>query len=1099
MKYCIFLYILLLFAGHIQAQTDPLPYVNPFIGTTRSNVFTRWGSGGGTYPGAVAPWGAVQLTPETHITDNRGYDYRDSSIYFFSCLYHLSGYPNGSAGHLYVMPVNASHSFRLNTYHRPFLHNNEEAHPGYYRVVFPDDNTQVEATAGERTGIFRFTFPAHEIPKIFIGDAGKLTVRSNHELTGTTFNNVLRFDKDYTGQEEVSGGWIFTFAPQATGATVIQLQIGVSSVSTEGTEKNLAAESSHFDELKEATRNKWRTALSVVEIEDTSENNKTVFYSALYHALLVPWINSDVDGKYKGADGKIHQTTAGNAYKVFSPWDTFRSLHPLLCLLFPEQQQQMIESMLDIYRQTGYLPTASMTGNHAIAIITDSWLKRIKVSDSVLAFNAMKKSLIDGPFSQPDMASYRQQGYVPFLYPESVTRTVEYAYDDWSMAQFARVMHNDSIYNRCLQAGFNYRKLFNAQELFLLPRCASERKLHPGTFGYKEGDAWVYSYFAPQNGKDLVNIMGGDELFTARLDSAFTHNLLVFDNETMFHVPYLFNYTNAAFKTQDRVQKILRTRFSATPGGLPGNDDLGSMSSWWLFSAMGIYPFCPGRPVYAISSPLFKSVTIHLSNGKQWVIKADNVSAQNRYIRSLTINGQPYHRLWLSHETMLQGGNMYYIMDSVPHTEWVSDTSLNGVSETVASPDFHLVDYSLSKSAVVPDEPLWARFVLQNKGTTGTKKVTLLVNGKVYGQKNCLVPEQATVTDSIPFRLYPFGKDTVQIDSSASKEITVIHPNPGAPVQPVITNMVIRPLLYKGKKQRISFTVKNTDGEQHLFNIPILVNDSVMGSKSVTLQAGAVQTVSKHIQVKDTGLYTLRVSNASEMFKVVSRNKETALLDIELPATHDNVVIDRSGFHNNGRIICQELPKNSGQSTNRDDNNKPQTANHRRELLRFNTNCYVEIPNSLSLDSMGETITMMLYVYPIGKNKGLTDLFTKGDYNVLQVSGNKRLTFFAGGWGRGECRVALPADWFNHWHHIAGVCDGRHLYLYIDGELKETVKLQDRANLSVSNKWTIGRNEEFPGQRIFNGYIDRVKLFAAPLTGDEILEEMKLKPGHITP
>jgi hypothetical protein len=476
-------------------------------------------------------------------------------------------------------------------------------------------------------------------------------------------------------------------------------------------------------------------------------------------------------------------------------------------------------------------------------------------------------------------------------------------------------------------------------------------------------------------------------------------------------------------------------------------------------------------------------VTIHLNNGKQWIIKADSASAQNRYIRSLTINGQPYHRLWLSHETILQGGNMQYIMDSVPHAEWVSDTSLSGVSETVASPDFHLVDYSLSKSAVVPDEPLWARFVLQNKGTAGTKKITLLVNGKAYAQKNCVVPGQATVTDSIPFRLYPFGTDTVQIDASVTKVVTVEHPNPGAPVQPVITNVVIKPLVYKGKKQRISFTIQNTDGEQHLFNIPILINDSVMGSKSVTLQPGAVQTVSKHIQIKDNGLYTLRVGNANEIFKVVSRNKETALLDIELPATSDNVVIDRSGFHNNGQIIREEPVTGSEQSR-----------------LRLNSNCYVEIPNSLSLDSMGETITMMLWIYPIGKNKGLTDLFTKGDYNVLQVSGNKRLIFFAGGWGRGECRVALPAGWFNHWHHIAGVCDARHLYLYIDGELKETVKLQDRVDLSVSNKWTIGRNEEFPGQRIFNGYIDQVKVFAAPLTGDEIQEEMKaFKPGHIAP
>jgi len=1078
------LYIIILIASKAWSQSDPLQYVNPFIGTTRSNVVTKWGSEGGTYPGAVAPWGAVQLTPETRVTGDRGYDYRDSTIYFFSCARHFSGFPNGNAGHIFVIPVKNSDQFRLFDHARSFLHKDEEATPGYYRVLFNDDSTLAEAASGDRTGIFRFTFPAHVVPKIFIGDAGKLTVNSNREATGTFSNSVFRFNKDFTNKEEVPDGWIFTFASKSSKETVIELQIAVSTVSTEGAVRNLAAESDNFDKLKEATQNKWRKALSVVEIDDPNDSNKTVFYSALYHALLMPWIISDADGRYQGADGKVYQATSGNAYNAFSPWDTFRSLHPLLCLLFPERQQQMLESMMDIYRQKGYLPTESMTGNHAIAIIADSWFKGVKVSDSLLAFNAMKKSIADGPFIQHDMAIYRQQGYIPFSYPEAVTRTVEYAYDDWAMAQFANVVHNDSVYNRFLHTSFNYRNLFNAQEMFFLPRQENEYKLRPGSVGYKEGDAWVYSYFVPHNPKDLINLMGGDTSFAIRLDSAWATRQLVFDNETMFHIPYLFNYTTKSFKTQDWVQEIMRTRFSATPGGLPGNDDLGSMSSWLLFSAMGVYPVCPGRPVYAISSPLFKSVTIHLNNEKQWVIRADNPSERNRYIQSVTLNGKPWHRLWLSHETILQGGEISFALDSLPNTNWISYTGLAGVSETVTAPDFQLSNYSLSKTAALPDEPLWAHFVLQNKGTEGTKKVTLLVNGKPYTQKNCLVPEQGTVTDSIPFRLYPFGKVDVQIEGTAASQVEVVRPQTAAPVQPVISNLVIKPLIRKGSKQTVNFNVQNTDGEQHLFNVNIRVNDSIVSTKAVTLQPGGMQHITKKVIVKGTGTQVVRVVNADTLFKVFSENKETALLDIELSESKDSIAADCSGFGNNGRVIRES---SSASARSKDDPSDPSTTLRTLKKLRFNKNCYVEIPNSLSLDSMGGTITMMLWVYPIGKNK-LTDLFTKGDYHVLQVSNNKRLTFFAGGWGRGECSAPLPVNWFNNWHHVAGVCDGKNFRVYIDGELRNTVKLNDRVNLSVSNKFIIGRNEEFPGQRIFDGYVDHVKVFAAPLTDDEISE-----------
>jgi predicted alpha-1,2-mannosidase len=283
----------------------------------------------------------------------------------------------------------------------------------------------------------------------------------------------------------------------------------------------------------------------------------------------------------------------------------------LLTLLYPDKQQDVILSMLDIYKQTGHLPTESMTGNHVIPIIVDSYLKGITGFDSRLAYTAMKKSVLEPPFVQSDMEIFNQKGYIPFTRSESVTRTVEYAYDDWALSQFAKnVVHENKDYLLLQNRAFNYRNLLNTGDLFMLPRNDSEFKLQPGMSGYKEGDKWVYSYFVPHNANDLINLMGGNEQFTARLDSALANNVILFDNETVFHLPYQFNQAGNPALTQKWLRQIMLQRFSNSPGGLPGNDDLGSTSSWYVFSAMGIYPVCPGRPDYAIGTPLFKSVMI---------------------------------------------------------------------------------------------------------------------------------------------------------------------------------------------------------------------------------------------------------------------------------------------------------------------------------------------------------------------------------------------------------------------------------------------------------------------------------------------------------
>jgi predicted alpha-1,2-mannosidase len=548
---------------------------------------------------------------------------------------------------------------------------------------------------------------------------GKIIRKTSHSLQGSTFPVALQYDRDDSGEEPVKDGLILRWAPSAGGPTVIVLRISVAGAGAESAQKNIDKETGGlgFDGVKERTRAAWQKELSVISLgdgrvgkEDLAGNNakREIFYTALYHSLLMPWIISDVEGKYRGRDGQVHKASGKNEYGQFSPWDTFRSLHPLLCLLFPDRQRDMVLSMLDIYRQTGYLPTESMTGNHTIPILVDSWMKGIRGFDSLLAYAAMKKSLVEGPFLQSDMEAYHEKGYIPFTYPESVTRTVEYAYDDWALGQFASPIQRekdatDGYQASLLNRSYAYRNLFNPDELFLLPRDGNQFKLRPGTTGYKEGDKWVYSYFVPQHPKDLVNLMGGDAAFTARLDSALADQSIVFDNETVFHIPYLFNYSGRPDRTQYWIRAIMDKRWSATPGGLPGNDDLGSLSSWYVLSALGIYPVCPGRPFYDIGVPLFREARLRLPGGKQFVIKTRNGGG------GVLVNNKKFEGLLLPHEWVMQGGEMVFEMTQEP-AKIASVT----VRDPEREPEFRLSNFSLSTKEVSPNELFWVRFSLSN-------------------------------------------------------------------------------------------------------------------------------------------------------------------------------------------------------------------------------------------------------------------------------------------------------------------------------------------------------------------------------------------------
>jgi len=1054
-------------------KSDPVQFVNPLIGTTQTNVPSKWGSDGGTYPGAVAPWGAIQLSPETQSGQMNGYDFKDTSISYFTCIRHKSGYPGGSGGDIRVMPVFSLKKNEDGGFSRPFSHQDEKAGAGYYRVLFRDNNTQVEVSASPRTGMFMFTFPEGVNPLIYIGDAGKLNTPSTHLIEGSKANAVFQFDRDFISKKEVGDGYIFSFQSEKKGKNIILLKLSTSSVGFKSALANLSEEADgwDFDLYRKNNRQRWTDALSVIDVHDPSVTNKTIFYTALYHSMLVPWVSSDTDGNYRGTDGKIYQTNRSNEYTVFSPWDTFRFLHPLLCLIAPDRQNDMICSLLDYYKQSGKLPKGPMTGNHVLAIIVDSYLKGIKNYDSTLVYKAMLETLDEASLS-PDFAAYRKLGYVPSSYSESVTKTVEFAYNDWVLAQFAgKVMDKKKDCGQLLERSYNYRNLFYPDALALVPRNGDIFVAEPGNFGYKEGDKWSYSLFVPHNPIDLINLMGGKGPFAKHLDSALQKQLIVFDNEPVLHVPYLFNYADRPDKTQQWVRNILKTHYLNLPDGLPGNDDLGSMSSWYVFSAMGFAPFCPGRPVYMLGSPLFDEVIINLPGKKNFVIRALNNADDHVYVNKISLNGNDYQNLWIDHKIIANGGELNFQMGDIPSGQ-VLENSMAGCSETGELADIKLDEYNFSKQVVVPDEPFFVHFSLTNSGSPGTKIVSLYVDGKEYNRKNIFLEKNGSKTDSMECRLYPVGLRSVSLDNLPEKKIKVVSSGHFTKKTEMVA-LDVPGIVKTAEPFLIRYKVQNKNGFNVKDTILVCVDGIVVHQDIVNIGPGLAQMSEFRHVLNIPGFHKIDVANKQASLKVYSENQSSVIINLTGSGIVGDTIFDQSGLLNNG-FIRKEEPDDTTKS----------------DFVVTGDNVFVELNSSESTDKLGEKITIMAWVKPTGVNEGAAAIITKGDFIALQADA-RSLSFFAGGWGRGEVAGKLPENWLNNWHHIAGVSDGESLKLYIDGNESGYYYTGKPVNLSNGAHWMIGRNEEFPGERIFYGKMASFKVFIEPLIQSEIKKEMK--------
>ncbi len=711
----------------LSAQT-PTDYVNPFIGT---------GGHGHTFPGAVLPFGMVQLSPDTRLTGwdgCSGYHYSDSVIYGFSHT-HLSGTGVPDYCDILLMPTIgkpqlnaiADDSYKKG-YASHFSHKNEAASPGYYSVHLDDDNIDAELTVTQRVGFHKYTFPETKEANIILDLTHRdkvldsyVKVIDRRHIEGYrrsedwANNQVVYFYAEFSKQIEVCGvtdgkktrtGFDTTFNAKGTEVKAwfqfhtgkgesISVKVAISQVSMDGAEGNMReCMSWDFESVKRNAAATWNYELSKIDVRGKSEEQKRIFYSSLYHCMIHPSLASDVDGKYLGRDLQVHQMKPGKSYyTVFSLWDTYRALHPLLTIIDQKRTSDFINTFLLQYEQGGRLPvwelssneTDCMIGYHCISVIADAAMKGIKF-DYPKALQAM---ITSAHWDDAGLNALRKQGYIGSEDDhESVSKTLEYAYDDWCIAQVAKLAGDSAAFDEFIARAQNWKNIFDWNRGFMRPKknggWISPFDPFEVNHHFTEGNAWQYNFAVPQDIDGLISMMGGKEKFESKLDSLFTVssktsglNLpdvsgligqYAHGNEPSHHMAYLYDYCGAPWKTQERVRQIMNEMYHDAPDGLSGNEDCGQMSAWYVMSAMGFYEVTPGYPYYAIGSPLFDTVKIHLENNKTFTVIARNNAAQNQFISAISFNGNRTDSMLFSNAFMRRGGVLELLMSSEKNT-----------------------------------------------------------------------------------------------------------------------------------------------------------------------------------------------------------------------------------------------------------------------------------------------------------------------------------------------------------------------------------------------------------------------------------------------
>ncbi|MDO4229150.1 MAG: GH92 family glycosyl hydrolase [Capnocytophaga sp.] len=720
---------------------DYTAFVNPFIGT---------GGHGHTYPGATVPFGQIQVSPVNGISGwdwCSGYHYSDSLVVGFGHL-SLSGTGIGDLNDILLMPVNQEYNlsklpsgkkeqypkdaaeFRnLVPYKAKYSHKNEKAEPGYYQVFLEDSKINVELTADQYSGFHKYTFQKGDTQSVILNlsfainwDSPTQTAiqyPSPHLLAGKETNIITgyRFSTGWAKNQKVFFAIEFSkpikdflldnekqtsvgqfFFDKNSGEELF-VRVAISSVSEENAIQNLDPQNSKtFAETRQQAHDTWQKHLSSIEIETPVDSLKTIFYTALYHAQVAPVTFSDRNGQFRQQNDEIYTAKDFTAYSTLSLWDTFRAENPLITLLYPKKSSDIIKSMLAYSDVIQKLPvwtlygneTDCMTGYHSIPVIVEAYFKGIRDFDAEKAYEMMKKTMLG---DERGLKFYKQYGYIPFdKWDESVTISLEYAYNDWCVAQMAKALGKTDDYDFFMKRSEAYTHFFDAETGFMRGKSSEGKWRTPfdpkhsnhreGT-DYTEGNAWQHSWFVPQNPQGLIALFGGNEKFTAHLEKLFTESSEItgenisaditglvgqyaHGNEPSHHIAYLFNEAGMPHRTQYWINEILKTQYNTTPNGLAGNEDCGQMSAWYVWSSLGLYPMNPASGEYQIGRPLYPKASINLPNGKTFTIVAENVSAENMYIQSASLNGKPFSGFKITDEEIKKGGELKFVMGKTP-------------------------------------------------------------------------------------------------------------------------------------------------------------------------------------------------------------------------------------------------------------------------------------------------------------------------------------------------------------------------------------------------------------------------------------------------
>ncbi|MCG9793128.1 GH92 family glycosyl hydrolase [Flavobacterium algicola] len=716
-------------------EHNSINYVNSFIGT---------GGHGHTYPGATVPFGMLQVSPVNGISKwdwCSGYHYSDSIVVGFSHL-SLSGTGIGDLADVLFMPTNKEvdltpmpSSRDSIPYKSVYHHSNEKASPGYYQVFLENPKINVALTTSLRTALHKYTFTKGDQQSVVVNlgfginwdkaTSTAIKIEDDYTISGHRFSKgwaknqkvffVAKFSKPIVRYNLVADKKVVKVIDSNAVKTAAQLffdqsssnevlvKVALSSVSVKNAKENLEEKGFEFEATKAQSEVIWNEALSKIKVETTVDSLKTIFYTAMYHAQLAPVTFSDKNGEFRKENDEIVKAANYTAYSTLSLWDTFRAEHPLLTLIAPDKVSDITNTMLAYYETKKSLPvwtlygneTNTMTGYHSIPVIVEAYLKGIKGFDAEKAYQAMKTTMMQ---KERGLDYYDKYGYVPYnLYDESVTITLEYAYDDWCVAQMAKALGKDDDYEFFLKRSKAYQFLFDSKTGFMRGKSADgvswhepfdpKYSNHREHTDYTEGNAWQHSWFVPHNVTEFINLHGGNDKFTNKLEQLFTESSIIngdnispdisgligqyaHGNEPSHHIAYLFNHAGQPWRTQYWVRKILDTQYNTTPNGLSGNEDCGQMSAWYVLSSIGLYALNPASTVYEIGSPLFDKSTINLPNGKTFSIVADEVSNENIYIQSATLNGVVFDQTTISHQTILKGGELHFKMGAKPNKNW---------------------------------------------------------------------------------------------------------------------------------------------------------------------------------------------------------------------------------------------------------------------------------------------------------------------------------------------------------------------------------------------------------------------------------------------